>query len=121
MEQFKWTEFYSEFATVLLQFKKDRKALIEKIKEIYIRANMKLPTLEKDNNLVDIEPFTIFGLFNKGITDSNRIAILNQIKDLFDIKAEVPETGDFTALWAAASVISAAGMLFLGKKKDDEE
>lgn len=94
MEQFKWTEFYSEFATVLLQYKNYRQALIEKIKEIYIRANMKLPTLEKDNNLVDIEPFTIFGLFNKGITDSNRIAILNQIKDLFDIKAEVPETFD---------------------------
>ena len=83
MEQFKWMAFYSEFATTLLQYVKDREGLIKKIKEIYIRANMKLPTLEKDNNIVDIDPFTIFGLFNKGITDENRIAILKQIKSLF--------------------------------------
>ena len=36
-------------------------------------------------------------------------------------KADVPETGDMTALWAAASVVSAAGVLFLGKKNKDEE
>ena len=35
--------------------------------------------------------------------------------------ADVPETGDMTALWAAASVVSAAGVLFLGKKNKDEE
>ncbi len=35
--------------------------------------------------------------------------------------ADVPATGDMTALWAAASIVSAAGILFLGKKKDDEE
>ena len=94
MEQFKWMAFYSEFATTLLQYVKDREGLIKKIKEIYIRANMKLPTLEKDNNIVDIDPFTIFGLFNKGITDENRIAILKQIKSLFNISAEVPNNFD---------------------------
>ena len=94
MEQFKWMAFYSEFATTLLQYVKDREGLIKKIKEIYIRANMKLPTLEKDNNIVDIDPFTIFGLFNKGITDENRIAILKQIKSLFDISSEVPDNFD---------------------------
>ncbi len=94
MRDFQWEKFYSEFATVLLQYENQRQTLIEKVKEIYIRANIKLPTLERDNNIVDIEPFTIFGLFNKGITDKNRIAILTQIKDLFDIEAEVPENFD---------------------------
>ena len=83
MEQFKWTLFYSEFATSLLKYAENRVELIEKVKEIYKLANIKLPTLEKDNNIVDIDPFTVFGLFNKGITDANRIAILNQIKNLF--------------------------------------
>jgi len=35
--------------------------------------------------------------------------------------ADVPETGDPTALWAVASVVSAAGILFIGKKNKDEE
>lgn len=94
MEQFKWTLFYSEFATSLLKYAENRVELIEKVKEIYKLANIKLPTLEKDNNIVDIDPFTVFGLFNKGITDANRIAILNQIKTLFDISAEVPTVFD---------------------------
>lgn len=94
MEQFKWTLFYSEFATSLLKYAENRVELIEKVKEIYKLANIKLPTLEKDNNIVDIDPFTVFGLFNKGITDANRIAILNQIKNLFDISAEVPTVFD---------------------------
>ena len=66
MSVFSWTVFYSEFATSLLNYADDRANLIEKVKQIYINANMKLPTLEKENNIVDIDPFTVFGLFNKG-------------------------------------------------------
>lgn len=94
MSNFAWTDFYSEFATALLKFENDRESLIEKIKEIYINAKMKLPTLEKGNNIVDIDPFTIFGLFNKGISNENRIAILSQVKELFGISAAVPTNFD---------------------------
>lgn len=94
MSNFAWTDFYAEFATSLLDYANNRADLIEKVKQIYANAKMKLPTLEKENNIVDIDPFTIFGLFNKGITDSNRIAILNQIKSLFDISADVPNNFD---------------------------
>ena len=94
MSNFEWIDFYSEFATVLLQYENDRASLIEKVKQIYLNANMRLPTLEKDNNIVDIDPFTIFGLFNKGITDANRIAILVQIKELFAIKSTIPTNFD---------------------------
>ena len=89
MSGFAWTEFYSEFATSLLSYADERAILIEKVKQIYINAKMKLPTLEKENNIVDIDPFTVFGLFNKGITNDNRIAILSQIKELFRISADV--------------------------------
>lgn len=94
MNSFAWMDFYSEFATALLKFSDDRKPLIEKVKAIYANAGMKLPTLERDNNIVDIDPFTVFGLFNKGITNDNRIAILNQIKELFNISASVPTDFD---------------------------
>ena len=94
MNGFAWTKFYSEFASLVLDFENDREKLIEKIKQVYTNAKIKLPTLEKGNNIVDIDPFTIFGLFNKGITIENRIAILTQIKDLFDVSAEVPSDFD---------------------------
>ena len=32
-------------------------------------AGIKLPTLERENNIVDIDPFTVFALFNKNIKD----------------------------------------------------
>ena len=94
MSSFAWVDFYTELATVLLKFADDRKPLIDKVKAIYTNASMKLPTLEKDNDIVDIDPFTFFGLFNKGITNDNRIAILTQIKELFGISATVPTEFD---------------------------
>lgn len=94
MNGFAWIDFYSKFATALMPYANNRVSLIEKIKQIYINAKMKLPTLERDNNIVDIDPFTIFGLFNKGITNDNRIAILSQIKELFNISAAVPADFD---------------------------
>ena len=73
-----WVDFYMELADKLLPYKNDRKTLIDKIKAIYTAINMRLPKLEADNNLVDIDPFTIFGLFNKGITNANRISIADE-------------------------------------------
>lgn len=94
MNNFAWIDFYSEFATALLPFADDRERLIAKVRAIYTNAGMKLPTLEKDNDIVDIDPFTIFGLFNKGITNDNRVAILRQVKALFGITAAVPTDFD---------------------------
>ena len=55
---------------------------------------MRLPKLEADNKLVDIDPFTIFGLFNKGITNANRISILRGFAQEFSVKASVPNSFD---------------------------
>lgn len=86
-----WIDFYSEFAETLCQYAQDRLPLVEKIKQIYQTIQMKLPTLEKDNQLEDIDPFTVFGLFNKGITDVNRVKIMKGFADVFHIKAPVPD------------------------------
>lgn len=94
MDSFAWIDFYSEFATTLLHFANDRKPLIEMVKAIYSNTNLKPPTLGNERNIVDIDPFTVFGLFNKGISTTNRIAILNRIKELFDISASVPTDFD---------------------------
>lgn len=92
--QFEWIYFYSEFATKLLLFKNDRKSLISKINTVYAVIDMKVPKLESGDEIIDIDPFTIFGLFNKGITNANRIAIIGSIAKEFGIEAKIPDNFD---------------------------
>ena len=92
--QFDWVDFYNELAGKLLQYKDHRSELINKIKRIYEITGLNLPMLEKDNQIVDIDPFTFFGLFNKKLTDANRLSILKTIAELFEIKAPVPTAFD---------------------------
>lgn len=88
--QYDWIDFYTEFATKLLSFKDDRKTLIQKIKAVYAVAGLNVPKLESGDEIIDIDPFTIFGTFNKQITDANRIAILGGIAAEFGISAKIP-------------------------------
>ena len=64
------------------------------MRKIYEITGINLPTLEKDNQIIDIDPFTFFGLFNKKLTDANRLSILKAIAELFDVKAPVPTAFD---------------------------
>ncbi|HEL1982183.1 TPA: hypothetical protein TY296_001658 [Streptococcus suis] len=90
--QFNWVNFYKEFAWKLLDYKDNRAELVEKVKAIYTKTKIHMPTLEKDNQLIDIDPFTIFGLFNKQIKEENRIKILTAIAELFNLQTEIPSS-----------------------------
>ena len=58
---------------------------------MYNALAMTLPTLEqKGHDVTDIDPFTTFGLFNKGISDDNRRAICKEISETFEISAALP-------------------------------
>ena len=94
LNQFDWVDFYKELSGKLLQYKDNREELIEKVRKIYEITGINLPTLEKDNQIIDIDPFTFFGLFNKKLTDANRLSILKAIAELFDVKAPVPTAFD---------------------------
>ena len=87
---FIWSEIYEEFATKLLEYKNNRKNLISKLQNVYEEIDMKLPKMESNGEILDIDPFTIFGLFNKGITDDNRKRILGEIAKQFNLKNKVP-------------------------------
>ena len=91
---FIWSEIYEEFATKLLEYKNNRKNLISKLQNVYEEIDMKLPKMESNGEILDIDPFTIFGLFNKGITDDNRKRILGEIARQFNLKNEVPSSFD---------------------------
>jgi 5-methylcytosine-specific restriction protein B len=115
--QFEWIDFYMELADKLLAFKNNRKGLIEKIVAIYSKLNMKMPTLESGDEILDIDPFTVFGLFNKGITDANRIAIMGGIAKEFNIKSKVPSSFDGVPF---LHVLQATFYGFEDKRKDSD-
>lgn len=95
-EQFKWIDFYKEFASKLLAYKDNRPELIRKVMKVYSDIGMCLPKLEKNNIPTDIDPFTIFALFNKGISEDNRKAIIGGLISEFQIVAPVPD--DFSGI-----------------------
>ncbi len=91
MNDFNWVNFYKELALKLLNYKENRTELINKLKNAFDSNGLTLPTLE-DGELIDIDPFTIFGLFNKGIKNDTRIKITEALKKEFDIDAIVPNS-----------------------------
>ena len=87
-------DFYTELADKLLPYKDSRPELIRKVRQVYANVGIKLPKLENDNNPKDIDPFTVFGLFNKGISNANRIAIIKGIASEFGVTAAIPDAFD---------------------------
>lgn len=90
---FTWIPYYKEFAQRLTQFQKDRKQLLNLI---YDNRDELLAKYLHDQGgegdlLEDIDPFTVFGLFNRGIKHENRINSAKLFKNILDIKANIPE------------------------------
>lgn len=92
--QFDWAVFYEELAEKLLPYKENRQELITKVFQIYEITGINMPPLERDNQIVDIDPFTFFGMFNKGLVMENRINLISTIADLFGVVAPVPTSFD---------------------------
>ena len=82
VEKYDWVGFYEELSQELLQYKDNRQTLILLITELYKEIGIPLPTLGKSNIIVDIDPFTIFGLFNKSsLKQENRFKIATGLKE----------------------------------------
>lgn len=91
---FEWVPFYKEFAEKLLNYKDNRDDLINIIKDSYDQIGISLPTLDSNNNndLIDIDPFTVFGLFNKKMTEENRSLVANQLGKTIGVMKEAPHS-----------------------------
>ena len=94
---YSWIPFYRELSKELLQFRNDRKPLIDwiysNIKSDYIKHLKDAPD---GRHVADIDPFTVYAIFNRGITDEKRIEICAQFKSFLNISSPVPQ--DFDAI-----------------------
>lgn len=89
---FPWKAIFQEFADKLAAYESNRGDLLRKLTEVFSNLSMEMPKLEKDGVPVDIDPFTVYGLFTKGLTDKNRTRILSEIARQFQLRSEIPST-----------------------------
>lgn len=84
-----WIPFYMEFADKLLPFMTNRQRLLEIVYGLdkqyvgYIRT-------DAGEHEIDIDPFTVMGIFNRGITEENRIKVCDYFKEKLDIQSPLP-------------------------------
>lgn len=92
---FTWIDLYSELADKLQEFQSDRGELVRKIVNVYSSIDMQFPKIEENGEVpTDIDPFTVFGLFNKGLSNKNRAAILSAMATEFSLKSSIPQLFD---------------------------
>jgi 5-methylcytosine-specific restriction enzyme B len=93
--QFTWIDIYQELAGVLLEWEERQAELIAFLE--YLRTEgYVIPSFQDKNQdgerflLEEIDPFTFFGVFNRGIREGQRIAILSHMKRHFQLQCPLP-------------------------------
>lgn len=93
--EFAWTGFYESIADELRKFCNDRTELVKEIHKIASRTEKFTPLIDKfkdghERPVEDIDPFTVIGAFNRGITSDKRtkiaVELANFLKVDFDKK-----------------------------------
>lgn len=93
--QFSWIPFYMELADRLLLFKNKRGELVNFIYSLD-REYVNYIHNDDGSDVSDIDPFSVFAIFNRKITDQNRLKILQQFKKYFNVEADIPK--DFNGI-----------------------
>ncbi len=98
---FDWIPFYEELANKLVLYQPRQQELIDFLEELRAQGLKITPLEDKDETgrrfvLREIDPFTFFGSFNRGIVTETRVRILQAMKSRFGVSAPVPS--DFTGV-----------------------
>ena len=88
---FSWIPFYQELADKLLSYKDQQKAILGFLYGAEMSRFTKYLHDADKKPLQEIDPFTTFGVFNRGVSTANRRAILQQFQQFFKIQAAVPQ------------------------------
>ncbi len=93
---FEWTAFYEALATRLVDFRNDRQTLLEIIYSKLDGVGYLNDQYSDGSSgpLRDICPFTVFGIFNRGITNERRTRIAEQLATELGLDAPVPTNFD---------------------------
>lgn len=96
---FTWVPLYRELADKLAEWEDRQKELIDLLEHLRADGYVITPLNDRDANdahflIKEIDPFTFFGVFNRGIKDEHRIGILTELKKFFSLQSTFPSDFD---------------------------
>ena len=119
---FTWIPFYKEFAQKLLEYKNRRQELVETIySALGDTLNDRGTSVvnyfkkDKDTELTDTDPFSVFAIFNRTNNDSVRKKCIEILKNTFEIQADIPSDFD------GVPVLDARKAIFVNQKSSNVE
>lgn len=120
MDKFTWVETYKEIATKLKDYRDRQQELIKILSDLQSRG---LPTISltdknargEDIPLTEIDPFTFFANFNRGIKTESRIEIIRKLKAIWGLSSSIP--ADFDGI----PVVDSRQSWFFSYQKDRGE
>lgn len=92
-KKFTWIPFYTELAKKLLEFKDNRSGLVKIVYELDEKYVNFIHNKDK-SPVSDIDFFSFFSIFNRGLTDENRKIICGFLKNKLNLSAEIPSDFD---------------------------
>lgn len=93
-----WIPFYKELSQKLLQFKDDRKPLVDfiysELSTVGSKSLVDYIHMEDGSKVKDIDPFSVFAIFNRSLKRENKVGFLQKFKDRFNLKTDIPSDFD---------------------------
>ena len=87
-----------ELAKALLSCKDDRKPLVDfiysELSQVGDKSLVDYLHMEDGSQVKDIDPFSVYGIFNRNLKWKNRTEFLQKFKDRFGLKSDVPKDFD---------------------------
>ena len=103
MENFSWTPLYTELASKLLAYKDNRTVLVNwiydslgKVTRDDGKSLVAYLKMKDGSKIQDIDPFSVFGIFNRSTSWEKRTELLLKFKEFFNLESEVP--ADFNGI-----------------------
>ncbi|MDR6685769.1 5-methylcytosine-specific restriction protein B [Arthrobacter sp. 1088] len=102
-KDFTWSKFYEEMATALLSYRDRRPELLSALGDLQDRHENLNYLTDRDQHgnpvpMDDICPFTVFGSFNRNVSNAKRSAIAGEWANFLRISTPPPSTFDAVPL-----------------------
>lgn len=99
VHSYTWTPLYREVSQALQGWEQRQVELLDSLRALQAEGIPVTPFTDKDEHgavfpLTEVDPFTILGTFNRGISGANRRAILAHLKKLMGLSAPLPDDFD---------------------------
>lgn len=98
IEKFTWVPFYKELASALLNYKDNRTELIKwiyddlgNVKSVGGNSLTKYLHMRDNSPIQDIDPFSVFAIFNRSLSWEKRFELIRKFKNHFNLNSDIPK------------------------------